>query len=156
MTYFDGPSITRVSNCGARGSIKCLDSPDYKWYFNCGDGTNTKSELLGTWATLTISKHLDIHYIQILGDSILGDSKVTIDSLNKKWNLQVINIEGWKLIIWDLVASFQGICFQHIFRESNENADKLSKKALLASKGRLSYFTWDGETTGPTLHIDIF
>jgi ribonuclease HI len=106
---------------------------------------------LGAWATLTIAKHLDIHYIQIL-----GDSKVIIEWLKQKGNLQAINIEGWKLRIWDLVASFQGICFQHIFRESNEEADKLSKQALSASKGRLSYFTWDGENARPTLHIDIF
>jgi ribonuclease HI len=138
-------------NCGIGGIIKCIESLAYRWYFNCGDGSNTKVELLGAWATLTIENLLDIQYIQIL-----GDSKVTIDWLNHKGNLQAINIEGWKLKILELVASFQGICFQHIFKESNEEADQLSKQALSVKKGRSSYFTWDGETGGTSFHIDIF
>jgi hypothetical protein len=99
------------------------------------------------------------YHCKALGHSIysdFGDSKVIIDWLNHKGKLQAINIEGWKLRILDLVDSFQGICFQHIFRESNEEEDQLSKQALSATKGRLSYFTWDGENAGPTLHIDIF
>jgi hypothetical protein len=38
-----------------------------------------------------IAKQLDIQYIQLI-----GDSKIVIDWLNKKRNLQAINIEGWK------------------------------------------------------------
>jgi hypothetical protein len=89
LAFFYGASIAGGSNCGIGGTIKCLDSLAYRWYFNCGDGSNTKAELLGAWATLTIAKHLDIQYIQIL-----GDSKVIIDWLNLKGNLQAINIEG--------------------------------------------------------------
>jgi hypothetical protein len=105
---------------------------------------------LGAWATLSIANFLDIQHIQIL-----GDSKVIVDWLKQKGNLQGINIEGWKLRIRDVAASFQGINFQHIFRESNE-ADKLSKKALLVPRGRLTYFTWDGENVGPSHHLNIF
>jgi hypothetical protein len=86
----------------------------------------------------------------------LGDYKVTIDWLNHKGNLQAIDIEGWKLRILEMSASFQGICFQHIYRESNEEVDQLSKHALSMPKGILSYFTWDGESAGPPIHIDIF
>jgi ribonuclease HI len=132
LAFFDGASIAGGSKCGIGGTIKCINTQAHRWYFNCGDGTNTKAELLGAWATVTIAKHLDIQYIKIL-----GDSKVIIDWLNHKGKLQAINIEGWKLIILVLVDSFQGICFQHIFRESNEEEDQLSKKSLSATKGRL-------------------
>ena len=86
----------------------------------------------------------------------MGDSKVTIDWLNTKGNLQAINMEGWKIRIIEQMATFQGIKFQHIYRESNEEVDKLSKRALSSSKGRLTFFTWDGESEGPTQHINFF
>jgi hypothetical protein len=47
----------------------------------------------------------------------MGDSKVIIDWLNKKGNLQAINIEGWKMRIRELMEVYQGINFQHIYRE---------------------------------------
>jgi ribonuclease HI len=72
--YFDGATIASGQNCGARGVIKCLDSIVYRWFVNCGGGTNTKVELLGAWATLTLAKYLNIQNIQML-----GDSKVIID-----------------------------------------------------------------------------
>jgi len=56
-------------NCGAGGIIKCPDSIEYRWFVNCGGGTNTKSELLGAWATLTLEKYLNIQNMQMLGDS---------------------------------------------------------------------------------------
>jgi hypothetical protein len=56
----------------------------------------------------------------------------------------------------DLIPTFNGIYFHHIFREANGEADQLSKQALSATKGRITYFTWDGEIVGPTLHVDIF
>jgi ribonuclease HI len=141
---FDGADI-------AGGSLKCLDALDYRWYFNYGEGSNTKAELLGAWATLTIAKCLEIQHIHVL-----GDSKVIVDWLNQIRNLQAINIEGWKIKIRDLATTFQGINFQHIFREYNEEADKLSKQALSSPKGRLTYFTWHGENVGPTQHLNIF
>jgi ribonuclease HI len=110
-----------------------------------------KSELLGVWATLTIAKLLDLQYIQVL-----GDSKVVIEWLDQKGKLQAINIEGWKSRIKDMIPTFKGIYFQHIFREANGEADQLSKQALTASKGRISYFTWDGKKVGPALQVDVF
>jgi ribonuclease HI len=110
-----------------------------------------KAELVGAWASLSIAKILEIQHVQIL-----GDSKIVIEWLKHNGNLQAINIEGWKRRIRDLASSFQGISFQHIFRESNEEADFLSKQALTAPRGRLTYYYWDGVMVGPTHHIQIF
>jgi hypothetical protein len=106
---------------------------------------------LGAWASLFIAKKLEIQYIQLI-----GDSKVVIDWLNKKGNIQVINIEGWKGKIRELISSFRGIYFQHIFKEANVEANNLSKQALSTSFGRLIYTSWDGENAGTVHHFDIF
>jgi hypothetical protein len=102
LAYFDGASIDGGSICGAGGTIKCTNSQVYRWYFNGGSGTNTKAELLGAWDTLTIAKLLDIHYIQVM-----GDSKVIIEWLNHKGKLKAINIEGWKQRLMDPVITFK-------------------------------------------------
>jgi len=134
-----------------RGTIKIINAQVFHWYFNCGAETNTKAELLDALATLTISKLLDLHYIQVL-----GDSKVIIDWLDQKRKLQAINVEGWKQRTKDLIPSVKGISFHHIFREANSEGDQLSKLALSMTKGRITYFNWDGVIAGPNIHVDIF
>lgn len=86
----------------------------------------------------------------------MGDSKVVIDWLDQKGRLQVVSIEAWKRRIKELIPTFQCIHFHHIFRESNRVADQMSKIALSAVKGRLTYFSWDGEKDGPNLTVDYF
>jgi ribonuclease HI len=100
---------------------------------------------------LTLANYLNIQNIQIL-----GDSKVVIDWLNHKGHLHSTAIEGWKQRTMELSSSFQGICWQHIYRDFNKEVDLLSKKALMEPRGRLSYYIWDGGTTGHVHHIFLF
>jgi ribonuclease HI len=87
---------------------------------------------------------------------VLGDSKVVIQWLKQEGNLQTISTEGWKRRIKELISTFKNIHFQHIFREANGEADQLSKQALTAPKGKISYYTWDGKNAGPTFQVDVF
>jgi len=87
--------------CGPGGVIRTFDSLIYIWYLNSGEGTNTKAELLGIWATLTFSSHLSLPKIQDF-----GDSKVIIDWLNDKGQLKACSIEGWKIRTKDLIKNF--------------------------------------------------
>jgi ribonuclease HI len=151
LDFFDGASIAGGSNCGAGGSLKRLNEQDVRWFINCGEGSNTKVELMGAWAAMTIANLLGFHHIQML-----GDSKVVIDWLGGKCHLQATQIEGWKRRTRILAQSFQDICFQHIYRESNAEADRLSKQALLAPKGRLTYYYWDGVSEGPHQFMEIY
>jgi ribonuclease HI len=151
LDFFDGASTAGGTRCGAGGSLKIIDALDVRWFFNCGEGSNTKAELVGAWASLSIAKLLDIQHIQVL-----GDSKVVVEWLKQNGNLQAINIEGWKCKIRDLASSFQGISFQHIFRESNEEADFYQSKHSQVPRGRLTYYYWDGVMVGPTHHLKIF
>jgi hypothetical protein len=41
--FFDGATQSNSKHCGVGGVIKTPDSTVYKWYFNCGEGTNTKA-----------------------------------------------------------------------------------------------------------------
>jgi ribonuclease HI len=135
LAFFDGASINDGATCGAGGTIKIFPDADIRWFFNAGAGSNTKAELIGVWATLFLAKHLDIHHLQTL-----GDSKVVIGWMQRKNRLMAIQIEGWKRKIRTLEGNFQEISYQHIFRNSNEEADNLSKRAPLSSKGSLFFF----------------
>ena len=92
--------------------IKIFASTVYKWYLNCGEGTNMKVELLGVWETLYIANYLSISKLQVL-----GDSKVILNLLNNKGNICVSSLEGWKQRISLMKEKFMAINFYHIFRE---------------------------------------
>jgi hypothetical protein len=61
---------------------------------------------------------------------IVGDSKVAIDWINDRSNLNLIYLASWKEQIRCLKEKFEEIKFMHVHREYNTVADKLSKKAL--------------------------
>jgi hypothetical protein len=64
-------------------------------------------------------------------DHLHGDSKIVIDWLNYKSNLQVTSLMSWMTKIRDLIHLFINIKFDHIYREENMKTDVLSKRALL-------------------------
>jgi ribonuclease HI len=99
---------------GAGGLIKIGENISYRWNFNCGMGSNTRAELLGAWATLTLAYRLDIEQLQVL-----GDSKIVIDWINNKCNLFVTSLTGWMEKIRSLMPLFKDLKFEHIYREEN-------------------------------------
>jgi hypothetical protein len=74
---------------------------------------------MGVWATLYIAKYLSISKLQVL-----GDSKVIINWLNKKGNLCVSALEGWKQRIIVLKEKFLVTNFYHILHDFNKLADE--------------------------------
>jgi ribonuclease HI len=102
IAFFDGAAQSDKKVCGAGGVIKTSDSLVYRWHLNSGEGTNTKAELLGIWATLTLAIHLSLPKLQAM-----GDSRVIIDWLNDRGKLQACTIEGWKLRTKELIKKFQ-------------------------------------------------
>jgi hypothetical protein len=81
LTFFDDASINGGTTCGAGGTLKIPNSPEVRWFFNCGDGSNTKAELVGAWATFIMENVLHLHHLHLL-----GDSKVIIEWLQRKGN----------------------------------------------------------------------
>jgi ribonuclease HI len=72
------------------GLIKTSSNTVIKWTFNCGCGTNTREELLGAWATLSLVVRLNIDVLQVI-----GDSKIIIEWLKEKGRLHVASLMGW-------------------------------------------------------------
>jgi hypothetical protein len=103
------------------------------------------------WASLFLENLLDIHLMQLM-----GDSKVVIDWMQRKGNLLATKIEGWKRRVRTLEKNFQNLILQHIYREANVEADSLSKKSILSPKGSLIYWTWDDEREGQLITLQIF
>jgi hypothetical protein len=54
---------------------------------------------------------------------VRGDTKIIIDWLNKKGQLQVIALECWKDRITELIQAFPRINCSHIYRELNVEVD---------------------------------
>jgi ribonuclease HI len=135
--WFDGATLSNGSQSGAGGLIKILPNSFYKWTFNCGPGTNTRAELLGAWATLFLASRLHIVALQVL-----GDSRIVIDWLSNKGDLQAISLTAWKDKIRHLQPTFNNLSFKHIYREHNKSADHLSKTTLQKKEGILSYNLW--------------
>jgi ribonuclease HI len=72
---------------GAGGLIKLTQNFYYKWTYNCGPGTNTRAELLGAWATHLLASRLHIDVLQVV-----GDSRIVIEWLSNRGDLQVVQI----------------------------------------------------------------
>jgi len=117
---------------------------------NCGQGTNTKAELLGAWETIQLAKHFDLEKLHVFGDSL-----VIINWLSKKGKLEVCSLAGWKRRIILLKEKFTELNFYHIIREFNRDADDQSKRALSDQKGKLVIHKWiDGrESSTNIIHI---
>jgi ribonuclease HI len=144
ICWFDGATQANGLLSGVGGVIKLSGNIVYRWTLNCGSGTNTRVELLGVWASLTLAYRLGIDQLQVL-----GDSKIVIDWLNFRGNLQVTSLVGWMDKILDLIKSFNTIRFDHIYREENEEADALSKKSLQVPEGKIHYNKWQDGHEGP-------
>jgi ribonuclease HI len=151
LACFDGAAQSTGLCCGAGGTFKTHPSRITKWFINCGAGTNTKAELMGLWASLTLASFWSLNHLHVL-----GDSRVIIDWINHNCNLQSIHIEGWKQKTQELSKLFTDINFHHIPRSHNTEADALSKRALSEVVGRLSVYHCDRGKESPISSINIF
>jgi ribonuclease HI len=144
VEWFDGVTDSSGNNCGSGGLIRNSEHRCYKSYFNCGTSTNTKEELLGALALLTLASYLSIVEIHIK-----GVSKIIIECLKGKGHLQVVALECWKDRINETTKFFQKISFAHVYREGNTAVDNLSKCALHQSPGQIVYFMCEEDHEGP-------
>jgi ribonuclease HI len=149
--WFDGAAQQSGQNSGAGGVIRVNDHQSYKWFFNCGPGTNTRAELLGVWALLTLASRLSISDLLVQ-----GDSKIVIEWLQGKGRLQVVSLECWKDRILEIIKHFRKISFTHVFREGNQEADSLSKQALKKDPGKIAYYLCEEGHEGPHMFLNLF
>jgi ribonuclease HI len=136
LACFDGAARATGLCCGAGGFFKALPNKVTKWFLNCGEGSNTKAELLGLWTTLALASLWSMDHLRVF-----GDSRVVIDWINQKCKLQSVQIEAWKEKTLYLSKLFRDINYRHFSRIHNKEADALSKRALGEKSGRLSCST---------------
>jgi ribonuclease HI len=149
VAWFDGASQQGGALCGAGGKIVLNPHTCIRWTLNCGQGTNTKAELLGAWASLVLASRYTEELI------LLGDSKLTIDWLNGLADFQVAVLGCWKERTKEAALLFRKLSFQHIFREENSEADTLSKNALHLPSGHICFTIWEDGNEGPANKIKL-
>jgi len=96
-----------------------------------------KEELLGLWGLWDLLLFASILSIKKL--MVARDSKVTIDWINSKSNLNLLYLYSWKDKIERLKDKFDSIKFMHVHKKFNSEANNLSKKALKQPTGWLFY-----------------
>jgi hypothetical protein len=151
LGWFDGVAQRGGQICRAGGVIRVNNHTKYKWMLNCGPGTNTREELLGVWPLLSLVIFLHIYDLQVV-----GDSKIIIDWLNRKCDLQVLGLAFWKDRIKALILEFLALDFSHTYRAFNQEADELSKQALEHPEGRLTYLQMEDGLVGPNLFLNLY
>ena len=137
-------SLARARRLAAAGNIKgasfviLLSSTYFISYFlGCGRSTNTRSQLLALWALLTVSFHLGIPLL-----SVYGDSQVIISWVNRKASLNAPLLSHWCDDILSLLQLVPLVTINHIYREHNQQADILSKQALMLPHGHRTFFKY--------------
>eukprot|EP00253_Pinus_taeda_P015021 PITA_15021 len=126
--YFDEAS---QNNTAGAGLVIHLDEGHYLLAsVGIGTGSNNFAELTALKLLLCWLIHRHIFTIQIFGDSLNVINWVNGNSRCQNYLLRPLLDE-----IMVLKQSFNGFFLEHIYRNRNEDADKLSKEALLQDLG---------------------
>ena len=128
FSFFDGASTNLNGGVG----VELLISQDHYFSIKMGFGqsTNTISELLALWALLMVIKHLGIPLLTIYGDSL-----VIISWVNRLASLNAPHLSHQCDDILSLLQHVPPVTIKHIYREHNQQANGLSKQALLLDPG---------------------
>ena len=137
--FFDGASQGGGTRCGVGAILIAPRLGRYNIKWNCGSGTNTRAELLALWSILHLARTLGIDTIQLA-----GDSRIIVEWFQNIIHLEVIHLSNWMDRILQLRRLFQEIHIQHIYREVNSDADRLSKQAILGPIGHFLVARGDG------------
>jgi hypothetical protein len=93
-------------------------------------------------------------HVEVL--QLLGDSRIIIEWLSNRGDLQAISLLAWKDRIRLLQPTFKNLSYNHIYREHNKSTDQLSKAMLKKKVGIISYnLSIDGHE-GPPLFLTLF
>ena len=137
--YFDGASQDGGYRCGAGAFLISPILGKYSVKWNCGFGTNTRAELLALWSILHLANSMGIDAIQIV-----GDSRIIVDWFRGSLHLETLALTHWMERIMQLKTHFSVVNIQHVYRELNATADRLSKLALDGPVGHFLVAPGDG------------
>lgn len=122
---FDGCSKGNPGPAGIGAVISKLGSEEWCGCQFIGNRTNNQSEYSALILGLKEALSRNIKQLQVYGDSLLVINQVTGQFKVKNVLLQDLYKEAMSLI-----AKFDYIVFNHVYREFNKRADQLSNLAL--------------------------
>jgi hypothetical protein len=102
----------------------------FKAHFDVGVGTNTKEKLLGLWGLLSIANGCHIEDLMVV-----GDSRVVIDWMDGKSQLEALNLRSWKVNIQELKLQFRWMKGLHVHRQFNSMKTPFKNKHWRRSLG---------------------
>lgn len=135
VLFFDGAAQHGL--CAAGGVIFLNKDHYFTLGLNCGFGTNMKADPLALWCVMKTA-----NIFGLVDLKVYGDSRVIIKWASKEFNLQVLALHHW---CWRTRAEIDKcgkVIFEHIYREQNDMADKLSKLAFDGIEGYLLWEEW--------------
>ena len=130
--FFDGASAKNVGGVGY--CVFLNESHSLEFALGAGNCTNTKAELVGLWALLHTTQMMGIPTLKVFGDSL-----VIINWAKCTATLSPPELHHWCRETRKLCSRFLELSFCHIYREHNQQADRLSKTALSLALGFGSY-----------------
>jgi len=95
-------------------------------------------------------------YLHITDIRIFGDSRVIIDWFNHKSMIHTLLLQHWCRTIRDILPHFSCVTVSHTYRENNEDAERLSKKAFGGPRGHLFFYETRGTTIIRTGQMKLF
>lgn len=88
-------------------------------------GTNNIGEYTGLLRGIEYSIELGIRCL-----SVKGDSKLVVCQVNKEWKINNVELAKMQKQITDLITKFKYFKIEHVLRNENKVADKLSDETL--------------------------
>jgi probable phosphoglycerate mutase len=133
---FDGGAVPNPGRCA--GAYVIYDS-DYNVVEEGGKyiefGTNNIGEYQGLLCGLRACSERGIKSLKIK-----GDSKLVISQIAKVWKINQPELAKIAKEIWELVDQFDFIAMEHVLRNENKVADKLSDETLDKKKSWIRFF----------------
>lgn len=120
-----GPSAVGVVIADSQGKIL------KKYGQAIGEATNNEAEYEAVIFALQKAKLLfGKNKAKEMEIEVKMDSELVVKQLNHQYQLKQKHIQDLFVQIWNLIIEFKSVSFRHIFREKNEEADKLVNEAL--------------------------
>ena len=61
---------------------------------------------------------------------VRADSELVVKQLNHQYKIENADLQPLFFQVWNLMLDYGSVCFVHVFREQNKDADRMVNKAL--------------------------
>jgi ribonuclease HI len=123
--YIDGASFGNPGRVGIGYLIYRNDNLVKKESIYLGVQTNNFAEYMALIFSLT-----DVLTMKETECQVFTDSKLLCEQINGRYKVKNNNIYPLFVLAKKIISQFKNFTITHVYRENNQEADKLSKKAV--------------------------